>query len=106
MPEREPPSDQGRDGSIEPGSVHASEAVRRAADEAIRAEAIRQLDSIELDDEDVDGRIEPLEESVPQPLDLPRWSTQRDSDRAEGSTVWDEVSGRFLPADEVYFHRS
>ena len=46
--------------AVDPNDVHVGEAVRRAADRRVKDEAIRHLDSIELDDEAVDGRIEPL----------------------------------------------
>lgn len=87
---------------VDPSDVQASEAVRRAADERIRAEAIRQLDSIELDDEDVDGRIEPLEQFDSAGFfdDL-----KADVDVPSDDVAWDEVSGRFLPGDDVYFNR-
>lgn len=43
-----------------PTGVFASEAVRQAADDRIRTEALRQLDSLDLDGERLDTRIEPL----------------------------------------------
>ncbi len=98
---------------VDPNDVQASEAVRRAADERIRQEAIRQLDSIELDDEDVDGRIDPLPqfESAGFFDDL-KAEVDEDSDEAANSqnvpsddVAWDEISGRFLPEDDVYFNR-
>lgn len=94
---------------VDPSDVQASEAVRRAVDERIRQEAIRQLDSIELDDEDVDGRIEPLEKSESAGFfdDLKAVSdaaTENDNIPSDDVT-WDEVSGRFRPEGDAYFNR-
>ncbi|MEM7324233.1 MAG: hypothetical protein AAF531_14180 [Actinomycetota bacterium] len=80
---------------MQPGGVLASEAVRRAADQAIKAEAIRQLDSIELDDEDVDGRIEPLAQFPSLGFGPPD-----DSD-----VEWDELTGRFLTEGDAHHDR-
>ncbi len=95
---------------VDPSDVQASEAVRRAADERIRQEAMRQLDSIELDDEDVDGRIEPLEkfESAGffDDLKAATDAVVENDNIPSDDVTWDEVSGRFRPEDDVYFNRS
>lgn len=81
---------------VDPSDVHTSEAVRRAADARIRREAIRQLDSIDLDDDD--GTIEPLPAFESSGLLV---DAVAEADNVPGEEVaWDEIAGRFVPEDD------
>lgn len=88
---------------VDPSDVQASEAVRHAADERIRLEAIRQLDSVNLDDEDVDGRVDPLPEFDSAGFFDNIVDTEEPA-RSDDAT-WDEVLGRFLSENDVDLDR-
>ncbi len=86
---------------IDPSDIHTSEAVRRSADERIRREAIRQLDSIDLDSDE--GRIEPLPEFESSGLfaDV----VIEDEENPGDEVAWDEVAGRFVPEEDTSHRR-
>lgn len=82
---------------VDPNSKELSDAVRRSADDRIRLEALRQLDSLDIDDED--GRIEPLPQFESSGLfdDLEQPVEETRLDLSDCDSAWDEVRGRFVP---------
>ncbi|MEM7273155.1 MAG: hypothetical protein AAF547_08765 [Actinomycetota bacterium] len=81
--------------------ILASEVVRHATDERIRNEAIRQLDSLDLDGPDGDARIEPLPhfDGAADVLEGVA-AVEHEADRDATEQHWDEVRGQFVPEDD------
>ena len=83
---------------VDPNRDELSDAVRRSADNRIRLEALRQLHSVDVDDED--GRIEPLPQFESSGMfdDLEEQVEERRLDPGQdGESAWDELRGRFVP---------